>query len=493
MQSKFEPELFFGLVGALGIDLNAIYNSLDVSLKRVGYVSEMITISDSFSEIDGLSNKVNRDSESLRIESCMNVGDELRQKIGGKATAVLAINQIQDSRELKTGDHNKSISSHAYVIRSLKHVNEVQRLRSVYGKRFWLVSAYLPEKTRIESLEKKGVSNAKKLVDRDHYAEKNLGQKVRETFPKGDVFVDASTPEKIQKEIDRFIELIFGHPFHTPDREEYGMFHALASSLRSSSLSRQVGAAIMDKNGNLISTGTNEVPKSGGGVYTEGDTNDHREFTKGYDSNQREKLKMLEDIFERLKSEGWLSKEYNEKNAPDLVSEALGSNRLKNMRFMDLTEYGREVHAEMNALVSAAARGNESVKGCTMYCTTFPCHICAKHIISSGIDTLVFIEPYPKSHASVLFDDSISIGDVDENIKDKVHFKPYFGISPNRYMDFFTMIPRKDKTGNALVWNPLESYPRFWKLHDLIGEDVALGKFMNLMRKNNLRFKIRSK
>ena len=69
-----------------------------------------------------------------------------------------------------------------------------------------------------------------------------------------------------------------------------------------------------------------------------------------------------------------------------------------------------KVHAEMDALVGSARRG-ESVKDCVMYCTTFPCHICAKHIVASGIKSLVFIEPYPKSHAAELFSDSISVED----------------------------------------------------------------------------------
>ena len=69
----------------------------------------------------------------------------------------------------------------------------------------------------------------------------------------------------------------------------------------------------------------------------------------------------------------------SKKEASELVNIALKSPNLKDMDFMDLTEYGREVHAEMDALVSAA-RGTESVKNCILYCTTFPCHICAKHV-----------------------------------------------------------------------------------------------------------------
>src|SRR5205823_8721516 len=57
----------------------------------------------------------------------------------------------------------------------------------------------------------------------------------------------------------------------------------------------------------------------------------------------------------------------------------------------NLIEFGRAVHAEMAALIDAARRG-VSVAGCTMYVTTFPCHLCARHIVAAGIKRLVYIE-----------------------------------------------------------------------------------------------------
>ena len=71
---------------------------------------------------------------------------------------------------------------------------------------------------------------------------------------------------------------------------------------------------------------------------------------------------------------------------------------LKDAAVMDLTEYGRVVHAEMHALCDAARLG-KAIKGATLYCTTFPCHNCTKHILAAGIRRVVYIEPYPKSLA----------------------------------------------------------------------------------------------
>jgi len=75
---------------------------------------------------------------------------------------------------------------------------------------------------------------------------------------------------------------------------------------------------------------------------------------------------------------------------------------------MDLTEYGRVVHAEMCAIYDAARLGR-SIKGATLYCTTFPCHNCTKHILAAGIKRVIYMEPYPKSRAKDLHQNEIEI------------------------------------------------------------------------------------
>jgi dCMP deaminase len=50
------------------------------------------------------------------------------------------------------------------------------------------------------------------------------------------------------------------------------------------------------------------------------------------------------------------------------------------------TKYSMIVHAEVNAILTAAS----SVSGCTLYCTLFTCNECAKLIIQSGIKRVVY-------------------------------------------------------------------------------------------------------
>ena len=54
------------------------------------------------------------------------------------------------------------------------------------------------------------------------------------------------------------------------------------------------------------------------------------------------------------------------------------------------------LHAEANAITKVAKSGNSS-EGATLYITTAPCIECAKLIIQSGIERVVYAEEYRKS------------------------------------------------------------------------------------------------
>ena len=128
----------------------------------------------------------------------------------------------------------------------------------------------------------------------------------------------------------------------------------------------------------------------------------------------------------------------------------LSNATMKNSQLMDIIEFGRMIHAEMLA-ISDAARLGRATKDATLYCTTFPCHLCAKHIVAAGIDRVVFLEPYPKSYAQKLHSDLITF---ETDVPEKVLFQPFMGISPRRYRDIFEKrTARKDAGGKAKEWS----------------------------------------
>jgi hypothetical protein len=118
-----------------------------------------------------------------------------------------------------------------------------------------------------------------------------------------------------------------------------------------------------------------------------------------------------------------------------------------------------------------------------MYVTTFPCHNCAKHIVAAGIERVIFVEPYPKSLATTLHDDSIAIDD--EEAKDKVRFLPFVGVAARRYFDLFSMrlssgLPlKRKKDRRPIPWDRRTALPRVrmspWGY--IAREDKAIGEY----------------
>ena len=243
------------------------------------------------------------------------------------------------------------------------------------------------------------------------------------------------------------------------------MFFAQAAALRSLDLSRQVGSAITTKGGDILATGCNEVPKAGGGLYWKEDTICVRDFEQGHDSNVIIKTELIEDAILRLRNQNWLTKDPKKRSNEDLAKSSLfGDNAFfKDSRLFDVIEFGRAVHAEMAAITQAAKLGI-SLSGSKLFCTTFPCHIWARHIVSSGISEVIFIEPYEKSRTEELYRDSISI-ESDAPLGNKVNFRAFVGVAPRRYMDCFQLVgERKRDDGKIFGMSEIAGKPKLERM-----------------------------
>lgn len=58
--------------------------------------------------------------------------------------------------------------------------------------------------------------------------------------------------------------------------------------------------------------------------------------------------------------------------------------------------------------------------------------------MAAGVNRVLYIEPYPKSFATILHEDSIN-SDGTPDQADKVLFEPFVGIGPRRFVDLFSM------------------------------------------------------
>jgi len=65
-------------------------------------------------------------------------------------------------------------------------------------------------------------------------------------------------------------------------------------------------------------------------------------------------------------------------------------------------ELCRGLHAEQNAIIQAALHG-VSIKGADLYCTNYPCSLCAKMLINAGVKRIVLQGHYPDELARQLF------------------------------------------------------------------------------------------
>lgn len=473
MSAALGPELVVGLVGAIGSNMSSVSHSLANALLAVNYTVEEIHVIDLLHSFPEWANTPHYPEEK-RYEDHIAAGREFCKKLNREDGLVrLGVARIRESRVGFSNDFHKPYQRHAYVLRSLKRKAEVELLRYVYGSSFLLVAAHLPRQKRIDYLAKNFADSnhefdpdrfrakAEELVEIDEREGDAFGQNVGSTFPLADIFVSAKNNRDTTKSLERFVEILFGHPFHTPTPDEYGMMQARVASLRSADLSRQVGCAIANAAGDIVSLGCNDVPTCGGGLYWEGDSSDGRDFQRGRDASYEMRRRVLADALQRLHAMGWLEKTQAARGINELVEDALhgaSGSLMRDSRLMDLIEFGRTVHAEMDAISTAARRG-VSVGGCTLYSTTFPCHLCARHVVSSGISRVVYIEPYEKSVANELFNDSIVVDDP-HSPSGFVNFEHFVGVSPNKYVELFQMKERKRRDGSALKWPKTSAVPR---------------------------------
>ncbi len=419
-------------------------------------------------QIPGLEYLSEIKGEDDRIRESMSAGNDIRRIIGqADAVARLALAEIHQHRARlnESDDVTVPAERHCFIVSSLKRDEELQMFRKLFGQRALLVSIYEPREQRVENLCRKIASSknssdpdahkqiAEDLIDTDQKERSDsLGQRLEDVFQRADVFLKVGT--SFREDTRRFIQLLFQAPYITPTVDELLMFQARATAQRSADLSRQVGAVIATKTGEILATGCNEVPRAGGGVIWDavaGTERDYRDYKIGQDAAAGTRKEIVAELLEALAEAGWLKEDKSARTAEDRAQDALyvDPKPLAGTTVASLLEFGRIVHAEMAAICDAAMRG-VPVRDGTLYCTTFPCHMCARHIIAAGISRVVYIEPYPKSRAKKLYKRAIQVDHDREADDDAVRFDAFVGIAPTRFLDLFDMVGRKDDQGYAL-------------------------------------------
>lgn len=503
-------ELFFGVVGPVGAGGSQAVKALARVCEAKDYQVEIVKASDlirAWAEAQSLDVPPVEPKTLEGVTRFQDLGDSMRE-VDVAEVAKAAMREIAKRRALRTGQEYRpgetvvpDDKARVYLIDSIRHPAEIHLLRRTYGNAFGLIGVVCeetertkrilakyfrgPEQNRLET--KAAVA---RFITRDSDdPDKKHGQHVTEAFYEADFFIDntANDPEGqaqlLDTALERFVNIVAHHRVERPTIEETAMHHAHSARVRSACLSRQVGAALVDAGGTVVATGTNEVPAAGGGVYGERFAvnakafEDHRCAFRAdqFCSSNREQNAIIADLIEQI---------------PELkavVDKGKLANSIRKTRLGGLIEFSRAVHAEMDALLSAGRDGVSTI-GTRLFVTTYPCHYCARHIVSAGVYEVQYIEPYPKSLATKLHSDAIEVnpamwntpvigsdtpgerqaagssqrrgeGELEKtkSHSNKVLFRPFVGIAPRMYVRAFEKTWQlKNKTSGLFEMNPPE-------------------------------------
>ena len=449
----YSPILVFGLSGRIGSGCTFVRDKLHQQLAVFGYETIIIDVADSFLQnfdkfleqgepacAVGQVASVPLNSPANRVREYQDRGNKLRGAYGDDIIGALCISEGIYPHLEKT---NKDLKKRqAFIIDSLKHPSEVDLLRSVFADAFCMVGVVASDRKRKDRLvARKRFSEEDFLelseIDAEQ-ADNTHGQRTIKAVTRADYFFanDYATKDEITNEAERLLKLVFGIGIQSPRLDEVGMQVAYKSAARSACLSRQVGAAIFDAAGRLISTGHNDVPQACGGLYgPESAGEDKRCWASGDKCySDEEKRAIVDELMHDFAAAGLFDGE----KGGDLKNKI--RNTVERSRIRNLIEFTRAVHAEMDAIITVARTAAPGISGSTLYCTTFPCHSCAKHIIDAGIAKVVYLEPYEKSLARRFHGDAIN-DPFEERDEDKVQFDLYGGVGPARYDAYFLSKP----------------------------------------------------
>jgi deoxycytidylate deaminase len=313
-----------------------------------------------------------RISDATR-DNYQDIGDELRKTKSPSYLAELVFAKIAKSADKKI------------VVESIRNHNEVLFFKRTFG-RFFLINIDAPYKVRWERVKNKYTSES----DFHRHDERDKGdnqpghgQHVSKCVDLADIVINNdATISSLKQKLARYLDLFESPGTYVPQDTEMCMSLAYLWSLKSRCLKRKVGAVIV-KHGHVIASGYNDPPKRLGtnsGKVTEYQVPHcrvicYREL-KVKCSSCGQIISSAFDTCPNPACRRVLSKE--DKDVLD--------------KHLDLC---RSIHAEERAILQTAKLGGQSLQDTTIYTTTFPCLLCAKKIIESGISDVVYIDPYP--------------------------------------------------------------------------------------------------
>ena len=292
--------------------------------------------------------------------------------------------------------------SNYIVLDSIRNSGEIYELRKFANFYLIALNASFDVRFNRASIQNRDISKLQFKLDDDRDSgilEPEEGQQVQNCVDLADfIILNNDLIYNDEGEVERkdnFDEVIaklhssinlIRHPgSRWPSVIELGMNYAYCASTMSRCIQRAVGAAITKPLSNttreekIISVGSNNTPN--------GVKNCQEIYGRCY-------RKILKDsYFKQLPSCPCCNENLN---IP--LSHECGCDeaRMKNHYFpYKNLDYCQALHAEENAILQALYSSAQGLNGTTLYTSTFPCLLCAKKIIQTGISKIYYSEPYP--------------------------------------------------------------------------------------------------
>ncbi|MBT3705000.1 AAA family ATPase [Candidatus Peregrinibacteria bacterium] len=296
-------------------------------LKNLGY--KYISLSDFVRE-----EADKRGLEHTR-ENLQDIGNDLRNSYGPGVLAIRAHEMIEK-------EEGAAYGTGKWIIDGIRNPFEAIELKKMPRGQLLAVTASLDTITkRLQTRRRKGEENItkeevfEKLKKESGVGEDKTGQQMQKCLEISDFFIiNEGSLTELDGKLKHFINLSIGED--RPSFDEIFMEIAYTWAKRATCMRRRVGAVL---------------------------AKDKQQLTAGYNGAPRGVPHCAE--------------------AGGCIRERLNVPSGKN------AELCRGTHAEQNTITQAAKFGI-NIEGATLYCNTFPCVICTKMILNSGIKKVVY-------------------------------------------------------------------------------------------------------
>ena len=294
------------------------------------------------------------------------------------------------------------------AIDSIKNPYEAKFFKERYSS-FYLLAITTEEETRVSRLINCFNLNKEQIlrIDKIEYPESLEGHRkftslnIQQCIQIADIHL--RNDEKKEKDLSRltwkiakYIALIFHPGIVNPSSDERLMQIAYNAKLSSGCISRQVGAVITDSEFSVKAIGWNDVPRGQTPCILRNagwlNKNEKLNLFSDYEKSDPKFRTEMKNIFEKKEGEKCLSG----------CNLSFCFKDIKN--FIDGEKnqvHTRALHAEENAFLQISRYGGTGIKNGYLFTTASPCELCSKKAYQLGINTIIYIDPYPgisKSH-----------------------------------------------------------------------------------------------